>query len=110
MSGCDAVLHLAAAADVNEVAKMPVESEAANARGTLNVLEAARGAGVRRVVYASTIWVYTGESGESVDEELWARQLGAWVYLPGISGGDSLMSLFAEAGRVVERRGNYQFV
>ena len=49
-------------------------------------------------------------SGESVDEELWARQLGAWVYLPGISGGDSLMSLFAEAGRVVERRGNYQFV
>ena len=69
MSGCDAVLHLAAAADVNEVAKMPVESEAANARGTLNVLEAARGAGVKRVVYASTIWVYTGESGERVDEE-----------------------------------------
>ena len=69
MSGCDAVMHLAAAADVNEVAKMPVESEAANARGTLNVLEAARGAGVKRVVYASTIWVYTGESGERVDEE-----------------------------------------
>jgi UDP-glucose 4-epimerase len=69
MSGCDAVMHLAAAADVNEVAKMPVESEAANARGTINVLEAARGAGVKRVVYASTIWVYTGESGERVDEE-----------------------------------------
>ena len=69
MSGCDAVMHLAAAADVNEVAKMPVESEAANARGTLNVLEAARGAGVKRVIYASTIWVYTGESGERVDEE-----------------------------------------
>ncbi len=50
MSGCDAVMHLAAAADVNEVAKMPVESEAANARGTLNVLEAARGAGVKRVI------------------------------------------------------------
>jgi DNA-binding NtrC family response regulator len=49
-------------------------------------------------------------SGESVDEELWARQLGAWVYLPGVSGGDALMSLFAEAGRVVERRGAYQFV
>jgi len=69
MSGCDAVMHLAAAADVNEVAKMPIESEAANARGTINVLEAARGAGVKRVVYASTIWVYTGESGERVDEE-----------------------------------------
>jgi hypothetical protein len=49
-------------------------------------------------------------SGESVDEELWARQLGAWVYLPGVSGGDALMSLFAEAGRVAERRGAYQFV
>jgi DNA-binding response OmpR family regulator len=49
-------------------------------------------------------------SGDSVDEELWARQLGAWVYLPGIAGGDALMSLFAEAGRVVERRGAYQFV
>ena len=30
-----------------------------NARGTLNVLEAARAAGVDRVVYASTIWVYS---------------------------------------------------
>ncbi len=69
MKGCDAVLHLAAAADVNQVARQPVESEAANARGTLNVLEAARGAEIKRVVYASTIWVYTGESGERVDEE-----------------------------------------
>jgi DNA-binding response OmpR family regulator len=49
-------------------------------------------------------------SGDSVDEELWARQLGAWVYLPGVSGGDALMSLFAEARRVVERRGAYQYV
>lgn len=48
-------------------------------------------------------------SGDGVDEELWARQLGAWVYLPGVSGGDALMSLFAEARRVVERRGAYQF-
>jgi len=56
-----------------------------------------------------TLLVVCG-SGENVDEELWARQLGAWVYLPGISGGDALMSLFAEAGRVVERRGVFQFV
>jgi len=57
----------------------------------------------------NTLVVVCG-SGESVDEELWARQLGAWVYLPGISGGDALMSLFAEAQRVVERRGAWQFV
>jgi hypothetical protein len=42
---------------------------------------------------------------ESVDEEIWARQLGAWVYLPGATGGDALVSLFTEARRVAERRG-----
>jgi DNA-binding NtrC family response regulator len=57
----------------------------------------------------NTLVVVCG-SGESVDEELWARQLGAWVYLPGVSGGDALMSLFGEAQRVVERRGVFQFV
>lgn len=56
-----------------------------------------------------TLLVVCG-SDDSVDEELWARQLGAWVYLPGVSGGDALMSLFAEARRVAERRGACRFV
>jgi len=47
---------------------------------------------------------------ESVDEELWARQLGAWVYLPGVSSGDALVSLFSDARRVIERRSVCQFV
>ena len=68
MAGCDAVVHLAAAADVDDVARRPAEAEAVNARGTLNVLEAARGAGVARVVYASTIWVYGSATG-TVDED-----------------------------------------
>ena len=68
MRGCDAVVHLAAAADVDDVAQRPAEAEAVNARGTLNVLEAARGAGVARVVYASTIWVYGSATG-TVDED-----------------------------------------
>jgi hypothetical protein len=62
--------------------------------------------------YASrpgTLLVVCG-SEDSVDEEMWARQLGAWVYLPGVSGADALMSLFAEARRVGERRGAWQFV
>ncbi|HET8893433.1 MAG TPA: NAD-dependent epimerase/dehydratase family protein [Gaiellaceae bacterium] len=67
-AGCDAILHLAAMADVNEVAKAPVMTEAVNAQGTLAVLEAARVANVRRVVYASTIWVY-GEQVEGVATE-----------------------------------------
>jgi UDP-glucose 4-epimerase len=68
MDRCDAVVHLAAAADVDDVALRPAEAEAVNARGTLNVLEAARGAGVSRVVYASTIWVY-GSAAGTVDED-----------------------------------------
>ena len=69
LRGCDTVVHLAAAADVNEVAREPAESESLNARGTLNLLEAARDAGVRRFVYASTIWVYSDVDADRVDED-----------------------------------------
>ena len=67
--GCDAIAHLAAAADVGEVAKDPESAERLNSRGTFNVLEAAREEGVERVIYASTIWVYSEAEG-SVDEDL----------------------------------------
>jgi UDP-glucose 4-epimerase len=59
MEGCDAVIHLAAMADVNDVQADPEGAETANARATLAVLEAARRAEVKRVVYGSTIWVYS---------------------------------------------------
>jgi UDP-glucose 4-epimerase len=62
-AGCDAVIHLAAIADVNHVAADPGYAEVVNSRGTFNVLEAAREAGVDRVVYGSTIWVYNGYDG-----------------------------------------------
>jgi UDP-glucose 4-epimerase len=62
-NGCDAVIHLAAIADVNHVAADPGYAELVNSRGTFNVLEAARTAGVQRVVYGSTIWVYNGYDG-----------------------------------------------
>ncbi|HEX6458035.1 MAG TPA: NAD-dependent epimerase/dehydratase family protein [Thermoleophilaceae bacterium] len=67
--GCDAIAHLAAAADVGEVAKDPDTAERLNSRGTFNVLEAAREEGVQRVIYASTIWVYSEAEG-SVDEDV----------------------------------------
>ena len=70
MRGCDAVAHLAAAADVDEVTKNPARSEELNTRGTLNVLEAARASGVQRVLYASTIWVYGASEGDgAIDED-----------------------------------------
>jgi UDP-glucose 4-epimerase len=67
--GCDAVAHLAAAADVGEVAADPEAAERLNSRGTFNVLEAARAEGVSRVIYASTIWVYSEVEG-LVDEDM----------------------------------------
>jgi UDP-glucose 4-epimerase len=69
MDGCDAVLHLAAMADADRVAEAPVEAEESNTRGTLNVLEAAQQAGVKRVVYASTVWVYSDAGQAAVDED-----------------------------------------
>jgi UDP-glucose 4-epimerase len=68
MKGCDAVVHLAAMADVADVAAGPVEAERHNARATLLVLEAARRSGVRRVVYASTVWVYSDVAVDEIDE------------------------------------------
>jgi UDP-glucose 4-epimerase len=67
-AGCDAIIHLAAAADVGLVAKDPTGSEALNSRGTINVLEAARSTGAR-VIYASTIWVYSDVRAVEVDED-----------------------------------------
>jgi UDP-glucose 4-epimerase len=69
LHSCDAVAHLAAVADVNDVHASPEDAERVNARGTVAVLEACRRAGVKRVVYASTIWVYSDCEPEEVDED-----------------------------------------
>jgi UDP-glucose 4-epimerase len=69
LRGCDAICHLAAAADVGEVQAHPAWATELNAMGTLNVLEAARQVGVTRVVYASTVWVYSDVDDDKVDEE-----------------------------------------
>src|SRR3981081_752601 len=55
--------------DLNTVHASPEDAERVNARGTVAVLEAARRAGVKRIVYASTIWVYSDCEPEEVDED-----------------------------------------
>jgi UDP-glucose 4-epimerase len=66
----DTVVHLAAVADVDQVAKDPTLTDRVNTRGTQTLLEGARGAGVERFVYASTIWVYGDAAGpEALDED-----------------------------------------
>ncbi len=56
--GVDVVFHQAAMRSVPRSVKDPLGANDNNVTGTLNVLEAARRAGVRRVVYASSSSVY----------------------------------------------------
>lgn len=56
--GADVVLHQAALPSVPRSVKDPVATTEANVNGTINVLLAARDAGVRRVVAASSSSVY----------------------------------------------------
>ena len=56
--GADYVLHLAARTSVPRSVQDPAETNRVNVDGTLDVLLAARDAGVRRVVFASSSSVY----------------------------------------------------
>ncbi len=56
--GADCVFHLGAIASVQRSVEDPLLVNEVNLNGTLNVLAAARDAGVRRVVFASTAAVY----------------------------------------------------
>ncbi|MCV9921207.1 NAD-dependent epimerase/dehydratase family protein [Pseudomonas sp. BT-42-2] len=62
-SGCRAVVHLAAVASVQASVDDPVKTHQSNFIGTLNVCEAMRLNGVRRVLFASSAAVY-GNNGE----------------------------------------------
>lgn len=60
MVGAELVFHEAAARAVSRSVDDPIGTDHANTHGTLNVLVAARDAGVRRVVLASSSSVYGG--------------------------------------------------
>jgi UDP-glucose 4-epimerase len=65
MKDCSAVVHLAAVASVQASVDDPVATHQSNFVGTLNICEAMRQAGVRRVVYASSAAIY-GNNGEGM--------------------------------------------
>jgi nucleoside-diphosphate-sugar epimerase len=58
MPGCDVVFHQAAVVSVTQTVQDPVTSARVNDLGTIQVLDAARRHGVRRVVLASSSAVY----------------------------------------------------
>src|SRR5919204_6212025 len=64
MRGVNVVYHLAARASVQASVEDPVATHRICDTGTLNILDAARKAGVRRVVYAASASAYGMPAGE----------------------------------------------
>lgn len=77
--GADFVLHQAALPSVPRSVARPGETWKHTAAGTLNVLEAARQAGVRRVVNASSSSVYGDAPQDSKHEDLPTRPLSPYA-------------------------------
>jgi UDP-glucose 4-epimerase len=61
--GADVVYNFAAIADLNEARARPLETARVNVLGAVNALDACRAGGVRRFMYASTVYVYSREGG-----------------------------------------------
>ncbi len=77
--GSDLILHQAALGSVPRSIEDPLATHATNVTGFLNVLQAARELGVRRVVYASSSSVYGDHPGLPKVEDLVGRQLSPYA-------------------------------
>ena len=62
LGGVDTLFHLAAKNSIADCQADPVETADVNVRGTVNVLEAARKSGLRKVVLAETSALYEGST------------------------------------------------
>ncbi len=65
----DAVMHFAAASDVGEASRDPGKYWRNNVMGSLTLVEAMLGAGIRQMVFSSTCAVYGDASGATLDED-----------------------------------------
>ncbi len=73
LKGVDIVVHLAALPRVQFSIEHPFEAQHANIDGTLSVLEAARRAGVKRIVYAASSSAYGDQEVMPLTETLPAQ-------------------------------------
>lgn len=67
--GCDVILHLAASVGNLRSLNNPQEDSTINVIGTLNILEIARKAGIRRIVYSSSAAIFGELKRLPIDEE-----------------------------------------
>lgn len=79
VKGIECVIHQAALASVPRSIKDPGQSTEVNVNGTLNLLIAARDAGVRRFVYASSSSVYGNSKEEEKREDLPTQPLSPYA-------------------------------
>src|SRR5262245_15269001 len=79
MAEIDVVLHQAALGSVPRSIQDPIASHQCNVDGTVNVLRAAHGAGVARLVYASSSSVYGDHPGLPKVEEAIGRPLSPYA-------------------------------
>jgi len=63
IEGADYVYNFAGIADINESSEQPLKTAELNIIGNLNVLEACRGNEVKRIIYASSVYVHSEEGG-----------------------------------------------
>ncbi len=94
--GCDAIVHLAAVADVSDVLADPIRATRVNVHGTQMILEAARREEIPRVVYASTIWVYGNAPVEGELDEGAPLALPAHLYTATKLAGEMYCRSYAE--------------
>ncbi|GAB3444326.1 SDR family oxidoreductase [Phycicoccus ginsengisoli] len=79
MAGVDSVVHLAALGSVPRSIKDPIASHAANATGTLTVLENARAHDVEHVMVASSSSVYGLNPALPKNEREWVRPMSPYA-------------------------------
>lgn len=77
--GADSVIHLAAIGSVPRSIDQPLRSHAANATGTLILLEEARRAGVTHLVGASSSSVYGANPALPKSEREWVRPMSPYA-------------------------------
>lgn len=63
IKGCEVVYNFAALSDLNDAVNKPLETIQINILGNAHAMEASRRFGVKRFVYASTVYVYSRQGG-----------------------------------------------
>jgi UDP-glucose 4-epimerase len=79
MEGVEVIFHLAADGSVQKSVDNPLEADSNNLHGTVAVLERARHAGVRRLIFASSSAVYGDEPEQPKREGMAVRPLSPYA-------------------------------